>query len=212
MLYKVLILSISVCISFQESESLMAAVDPKRGHHVINNGVRKALPSIIDDFLKMKGRKFNDLALTEAQSVWMAHERPLIHEDLKQIDQMTVMTPAKQQHTDQNDQEYGKVMEQLRAAVVTCLDLLFEEFESGQVKNDFKIKQQFFIITGLVERFNSIDNEIYFDHQALGWWCSKGGDMADYRSVRDHVAGMFNKLTDRSVLLTWITELQQVLS
>ena len=88
----------------------------------------------------MKGR-FNDLALTEAQSVWMAHERPLTHEDLKQIHQMTVMTPAKQQYTDQNDQVYGKVMEQVRAAVVTCMDLLFEEFESGQVKN---VKQQFF--------------------------------------------------------------------
>ena len=70
----------------------------------------------------------------------------------------------------------------------------------------------FFIITGIVERFISINNEVYVDHQALGWWCSKGGDMADYRSVRDHVAGMFNKLTNRSVLLTWITELQQVLS
>ena len=104
------------------------------------------------------------------------------------------------------------IMEQLRVTVVTCLDLLFEEFESGQVKNDFKIKQQFFIITGLIERFNSIDNKIYVDHQALGWWYSKGGDMADYRSVRDHVARMFNKLTDRNVLLTWITELQQVLS
>ena len=46
----------------------------------------------------------------------------------------------------------------------------------------------------------------YFDRQALGWWYSKGGDKADYRSVCDHVAKMFYKLTDRSVLLTWITE------
>ena len=188
----------------------MADREPLRGHHVINNGVRKALPSIIDEFLKRRGKRFGDLALDEKHSnVYAAHEQPLTQADLKRIDEMTVMTPAGQQHTDQNDQEYGKVFGQLRSAVVTYMDYLLEEFESGEVK---ETKQQLFIITGLVERLNSIGNEIYVDRQALGWWRTKGGDMAVYRSVRDNVEEMFNKLTDRSLLLTWIAELQKVLN
>ena len=104
--------------------------EPMRGHHVINNGVRRALPSIIDNFLTRQGTKFNDLGLNETHSVWEAHERPLSQEDLQRMDEMTVRTPQGQTHTDQNDQEYGEVIEQLRTAVVTCMDSLFEEFDS----------------------------------------------------------------------------------
>lgn len=35
--------------------------DPKRGHHVINNGVRKVLPNIIDDFLHHNAHLFHSL-------------------------------------------------------------------------------------------------------------------------------------------------------
>lgn len=105
--------------------------EPMRGHHVINNGVRRAIPSIIDNFLTRRGTIFKDSGLNETHSVWEAHERPLSPEDLQRMDEMTVTTPQGQTHTDQNDQEYGKIIEQLRTAVVTCMDSLFEEFDSG---------------------------------------------------------------------------------
>ena len=105
--------------------------DPIRGHHVINNGVRRALASIIDTFLMQRGKRFVDLEFNETHSVWVAHEQPLPREAIQQMDEMTVRTPKGQTHTDQNDQEYGEVMKVLRAAVVTCMDSLFEEFDSG---------------------------------------------------------------------------------
>ena len=183
------------------------AEDPKRGHHVINNGVRKIIPNIIDDFLELKGKTFGDLPSKEVPSVWRAHQMPLSKDDIDKMDEMTVKTQGKEQHIDENDQVYGKVIDQLRTAVVAYMNDLFEEFDSGRAKN----QQQFFIITGLVERLNSIGNEIYVDHQALEWWQKSGGDMAVYRNVRDHVAEMFNTLANKREILMWIAELHQVL-
>ena len=111
---------------------MAAGNEPMRGHHVINNGVRRALPSIIDNFLTRRGITFRDLlGLNETHSVWKAHEQPLSPEDLQRMDEMTVSAPQNDPHTDQNDQEYGEVIKQLRTAVVTCMDSLFEEFDSG---------------------------------------------------------------------------------
>ena len=188
----------------------MSEKDPKRGHHVINNGVRKVIPNIIDEFLKQKGKRFSDLPVKDcAPCVWRAHETPLSKQDIDKIDEMTVKTPAsgKEEHNDENDQLYGKVIHQLLTAVVAYLNELFEEFNSGQSKS----QQQFFIVTGLVERCNSIDNEVYVDHQALEWWCKRGGDMEVYLEVRSHVAEMFNTLANKSEILTWIAELHQIL-
>lgn len=188
----------------------MAGKDPKRGHHVINNGVRKVIPNIIDEFLRQKGKRFSDLPMKErAPCVWKAHETPLSKHDIEKIDEMTVNTPAggNEKHNDENDQLYGKVIGQLLTAAVAYLNDLFEEFSSGQSKS----QQQFFIVTGLVERCNSIDNEVYVDHQALEWWRKRGGDMEVYRNVRDRVAEMFNTLANKSKILTWIAELHQIL-
>ena len=74
------------------------------------------------------------------------------------------------------------------------------------------VKKQFAIITAHVDKLNLINYEIYVGCQALEWWCTNyHGDMAVYSRVRDHVAAMFQQLTDRKVLLTWIAELHQVL-
>lgn len=74
------------------------------------------------------------------------------------------------------------------------------------------VKKQFAIITAHVDRLNLINHEIYVDRQALKWWHTNyRGDMAVYSSVRDHVAAIFQQLTDKKVLLTWTAELHQVL-
>ena len=83
----------------------MAEKDPIRGHHVINNGVRKITPNIIDEFLKQKGKRFCDLPMKDrAPCVWRAHETPLSKYDIEKMDEMTVKTPGNEQHNDENDQ------------------------------------------------------------------------------------------------------------
>ena len=125
------IFHLEVTSSLLSGVDMAAGSEPMRGHHVINNGVRRALPSIINNFLTRRGTTFKDLGLNETHAVWEAHEKPLSREDLQQMDEMTVRTPQGDTHTDQNDREYGEVIEQLRTAVVTCMDSLFEEFDSG---------------------------------------------------------------------------------
>lgn len=74
------------------------------------------------------------------------------------------------------------------------------------------VKKQFAIITAHVDILNLINHEIYVDRQALEWWRTNyRGDMTVYSRVRDHVAAMFQQLTDKKVLLIWIAELHKVL-
>ena len=63
-----------------------------------------------------------------------------------------------------------------------------------------------------MDRLNLINHEVYVDRQALKWWRTNyRGDIKVYNGVRDHVAAMFEQLTEKKVLLIWVAELHQVL-
>ena len=76
--------------------------DPKRGHHVINNGVRKVLPNIIKEFLLLNKNYFSGLCLIQlakqghvstSSTVDASYTRPLPPEVDQFIQKTAVYTP-----------------------------------------------------------------------------------------------------------------------
>ena len=90
--------------------------DPKRGHHVINNGVRQIFPNLIDKFLVNNAHYFDGQSFEQlvAQGhinpqivVYASHERPFNEADGTFIQKTVAFTPEGRIHQDENDVEYG---------------------------------------------------------------------------------------------------------
>ena len=190
--------------------------DPKKGHHVINNGVRRVLPKIIDDFIKknqgyFRGKsKYADLKekIDASFKVRNAYEKPILREDDLAIqNKLVVYTPSNETHQEQNAQKFGAAIKELRKDVVDYMTELFEEMSrnNGKMPN----KQCNETIEKEVNTMNTPRQEVYVDRQALQWWLNQGGKWANYERVRNHVAEMFDRLKSKEVL-DWVSELYKV--
>ena len=193
--------------------------DPKRGHHVINNGVRKILPNIIDDFLHQNAhlfhsQGFHDLVegghISRRNSVYSAHERPLSATDDQFIQTTTVYTPEGKHHEDTNDAQFGIAMISLRVGVTHYMTNLFNVLvnDPSQISHlDHHFTNMAVSLTEAIHLINT--GPMYVDQQALTWWlASPQGNLATYERVRSHVEEMFQSLThQRAEILTWVREL-----
>ena len=190
--------------------------DPKKGHHVINNDVRRVLPKIIDDFIKknngyFRGKsKYSDLKekIGASCKVRKAYEKPLLKEDDLAIQyKLVVYTPTNETHNEQNAQKYGAAIKELRKDVVDYMTQLFEEMSRNNGRMPSMQCNE--TIEKDVDTMNVPGEEVYVDRQALKWWLNKGGKWADYERVRNHVAEMFDRLKSKEIL-DWISELYKV--
>jgi hypothetical protein len=193
--------------------------DPKRGHHVINNGVRKILPNIIDDFLHHNAHYFHSQNLTQLfqqgyistrMAVYANHEHPLTAADDLFVQSTVAFTPEGEHHVDPNDEIFGRTIATLRVAVVHYMTTLFRVVlndESQISRLDKHATSTALAISEFVFDLNS--NNIYVDHQALEWWLISGGDIVRYNEVHRNVANMFERLshTRNAVAITWVREL-----
>ena len=108
--------------------------DPKRGHHVINNGVRKVFPKIIDHFLEQNahyfhGQDFDRLVdqghILPTMIVHRSHEHPFNVPDDEFIQTTVAFTPPGDTHRDANDVQYSTLMVALTLGVSNYMTSLF---------------------------------------------------------------------------------------
>lgn len=203
--------------------------DPKKGHHVINNGVRKILPKIINDFLHHNAHYFHaqsiDQLVTQGHlrmsaSVYKKYKAPLQPADDNFIEVTTAYTPDGETHVDPNDMQFSIVMTSLRVAASNYMSMLFQVLlndpsQINRLDQNVCCNNMAVSISGVIHEINTMD--IYVDQQALRWWLNEGGNMSIYREVHQSVAEMFQLLTHRGTptggmtaraeLITWVREL-----
>ena len=195
--------------SLKENSQRKQSNEPKRGHHVINNGVIKIIPDIIKRFLE----EFQDeIFLANSyqelvdQNIITPYATPKLmsmlngdepwHEGVcAQIEQMKAYTPKGETHTDQNDKEFGVFNAALIEAVVGMVYRVFISVEKPGEVLDFSEKMQ-----SLIKLINSAtvgERENYVDYQALDWWLAEGDrhdQMKQFTRCRDEVKNMLDSL------------------
>lgn len=184
--------------STSKNEDPQQQNDPKKGHHIINNGVRKIIPKITEMFFKKINFSCNlDYLCEEGYIESRVYKKPLEEADDEFIQSQTAFPPKSQVHIDQNDESFGKIMSILRSAVILYWASLFHRNENFDEET---IAVQFI-------EFSIINQDVYVDKQALGWWKDGGGDMDRYKQVHDNVAEMYRSLTGEE-MKRWVESLR----
>ena len=192
----------------------------KRGEHVINNGVRKVLPKMIDKFLEINHLRFRNKTFSELRDegfilpvmrVYQSHEVPLPRDIDLLIQGMSVQLPKGQKYEDLNSAQYGEMICSLTTVVVHYMTTLFDSLVQEHPPSRLDTYEQTMTraFTEIVERINTPSSEVYVDQHALRLWrATRGNREADYRRARDAVAHMFNTLlpSERTVA-GWVYEL-----
>ena len=191
--------------------------DPKRGHHVINNGVRKVFQKIIESFLEHNAHYFNGESFEELVQqghilqdmiVFQSYGHPLNEEDDHFIQNTVAFTPEGQVHAYANDIAYSAHMCALRVAVVFYMNSLFlVNVRNRPMGHPEQVAAG--TITALINEINA--TRVYVDTQALEWWLATGGNELQFDEVCDSVANMFQALTQQqaNVIGVWVQDLFQ---
>lgn len=193
--------------------------DPKRGHHVINNGVRRIFPKIIDRFLHSNAHYFNAQNFTQLSdqgyisqrmTVYSNHEHPFTALDDQFIQTSVAYTPEGEHHDDPNDAAYGVMVYSLQVAVIHYMSKLFEVLVNDETQITRLDHYYTNIAVSISEMVHQIDErDVYVDQQALRWWLNAGGSQSRYNEVHGNVSNMFRQLshTGGAVAITWVREL-----
>lgn len=187
--------------------------EPKRGHHVINNGVRRIIPDIINGFLEgfkatiFLGNSYQELVdqniitLDATPTLMLMLNQPLPPVVCAQIERMVADTPPGETHTDQNDEAFGgfklELMRTIRKIIYHVFTSLRQSGGIMPLSEDF-LDQMQSLIDLINENTGAIvgKSEIYVDDQALNWWLVKGDPRQEeqFTTCRDSVKNMFDSL------------------
>ena len=187
--------------------------EPKRGHHVINNGVIRIIPDIIKGFLEefkdtiFLGNSYQELVdqniitLDVTPKLMLMLNQPLPPVVCAQIELMVADTPPGETHTDQNDEAFGGFKLELMKTVWNIIYHVFTSLQqSGGIvplSEDF-LDQMQSLIDLIKQNTGPIvgKSEIYVDEQALEWWLAKGDPRQEeqFTTCRDSVKNMFDSL------------------
>lgn len=195
----------------------------KRGEHVINNGVRRVLPKVIDHFLHHNAHYFHAQSfeqlvqqrfLTPEMSVFASHEQPLPAAIDLRIQAMVVFIP---QHSDPNDVVYGETVAALTVLIGHYMNCLFKALIEDKRQRPHLgqlYRGMAETIAEVTDRMNTPGAEVYVDRQALQRWLTIPGNReVDYREARNYVAEMFTSLSPlrraTGNVVTWVLELFQ---
>lgn len=161
--------------------------EPKRGHHVINNGVIRIFRDIIERFFEehrgliFLGRSYRELVeegiINEAETpiLMASHDQPLPPNICREIEMMVAYTPRGETHTDENDVIFGVSKVGLLNAVIHIVSHVFTSLqETGRMPDlngGFLHQMQSMIgVIGFITQEPTDQNGIYVDNQALRWW------------------------------------------
>ena len=181
-------------------------MQPKRGHHVINNGAIKIIPCIIKIciFENVLGESYEELEKQNIITSEVAPElmrmlnQPLRQDVCNQIEQMTVYTPKGETHTDLNDEKFGSFKVALIDAVQGIVRHVFTSLkEAGEMPPDLSGHEKMQKLIYLINNASVSKDEIYVDQQAKKWWLDEGNrqmKQLQFTTCRDSVKNMFYSL------------------
>ena len=199
----------------KKGNKYMPLPDPKRGHHVINDGVRKIYSNIIKDFVNMFGityfRYNNYMNLVEKNLInegkigglpvdCVLRKAPLSEETDSGIKNCTVYIPEGEgDKEDKNAEVFGKAKYILLQKVhVIMLEICRSLKKSKKMPNDLDVRmkelRQF-----IDEKFN---RKVFVDERAKGCW-QKGKGPADAERLEkwtEEVEEMFRKIAGEGTI------------
>ena len=169
----------------KKTKKHMSSPDPKRGHHVINNGVKDIYPDILKGFVDTYSKAFfgsnnyknlgqlgimNEHGLPVDCVLGVAPLPPNTHTG---IQNSTVYAPGKEKHTNfGNAVKFGLAKSELLARVNLLMhDICRSLTDRKEMPNDLDEKmaelRQF-----ISDKFN---RDVFVDEQAKGWWEKERG-------------------------------------
>ena len=161
----------------------MSSPNPRRGHHVINNGVKDIYRDIIKRFVDTFGTTYLDsnnyLNLVQLNIInevrrgglpvdYVLRTAPLPHETEREIVENTVYTPEREIYTNyRNAERFGRAKQILLLKVTILMrDICLSLREGNKMPDDLDDKmgglRQF-----ITDDFNS---DVFVDEQAKAWW------------------------------------------
>ena len=161
----------------------MSSPNPRRGHHVINNGVKDIYRDIIKRFVDTFGTAYLDsnnyLNLVQLNIInevrrgglpadCVLRTAPLPHETKREIVENTVDTPEGEIYTNyRNAERFGRAKQILLLKVTILMrDICLSLREENKMPDDLDDKmgglRQF-----ITDDFNS---DVFVDEQAKAWW------------------------------------------
>lgn len=166
--------------------------DPRRGHHVINNGVKDIYRDIIQKFVNTYGaaylgkNNYSNLIdmkiINKVQSGGLPVDcvlraAPLTNQVRQNIESGTVYTPEGQTYTNyQNAETFGMA----KAFLLSKVHLLMRDI-CHSLKNENKMPEDLNgkiagVRTFIIKEFA---RDVYVDEQARGWWEEEHGPEQD---------------------------------
>ena len=161
----------------------MSSPNPRRGHHIINNGVKDIYRDIIKRFVDTFGTTYLDsnnyLNLVQLNIInevrrgglpadCVLRTAPLPHETKREIVENTVYTPEREIYTNyRNAERFGRAKQILLLKVTILMrDICLSLREENKMPDDLDDKmgglRQF-----ITDDFNS---DVFVDEQAKAWW------------------------------------------
>lgn len=161
----------------------MSSPNPRRGHHIINNGVKDIYRDIIKRFVDTFGTTYLDsnnyLNLVQLNIInevrrgglpvdCVLRTAPLPHETMREIIENTVYTPEREIYTNyRNAERFGRAKQILLLKVTILMrDICLSLREENKMPDDLDDKmgglRQF-----ITDDFNS---DVFVDEQAKAWW------------------------------------------
>ena len=169
----------------KKTKKHMSSPDPKRGHHVINNGVKDIYPDILKGFVDTYSKAFfgsNNYKNLGELGIMNEHGlpvdcvlgvAPLLPNTHTGIQNSTVCAPGKEKHTNYgNAVKFGWAKLELLARVNFLMyDICTSLTDRKEMPNDLDEKM------GELRQFISdkFNRDVFVDEQAKGWWEKEKG-------------------------------------
>ena len=184
--------------------------EPNRGHHVLNNGLKKVFGKMLGDFVKKNHGYFQGIGvlkdliknkkagITQKAIINMSNNTPFGSPYDEFIGDTAVYTPKGETHNDPNDKTFGYVIYVFRTSFCTYMIELFDGLTKGYIKPS----QLFTYAEENGKAVNKvvveiISEEVFVDKQARGWWLSeqkgKKKELTRYKETHDAVVNLFSK-------------------
>ena len=166
---------------------------PKRGDHVINNGVRKVFGKTIEDFWSYHKDKFDHKQVKELfdekHRIFQMSLNKSFSETVDEfIEKTTVHKPRGESHQDTNDKHYGEWSCLFRIVVHIYMSAIFldlvKDTDNQEVRDEFGAD-----ITICVDTINNVNRvcdkefEVYVDSQAYKWWLAEHKGIQKQKAV-----------------------------
>jgi len=166
---------------------MMAANNPKRGHHVINDNVLTFFRGIIDEFLRKHNKTMDEMVrrgLKTSSQVYRDYTQPFDGRDTKFIDDAVVFPETP--YIDTNASEYGQEVGKLRKLCLAYMDGILAVLNG---RNPNAIPTQELHVKFHVQEINA--KELFIDQKAYEIWPKTAQKIQVFEGLKERIKDMF---------------------